>query len=152
VAERISVALSDEANWTTVHSRFASERAISEYINSFPHLLEDGLRPYPTAKTREFAFSDKRRSDVLLLDRQGRLVFVECKQNAPCDADVNQLRHYMAMARKEILGPKTETAIRGVLVHGGSRKIPDAVMQLAMSDPNIEIGRFAVSVDFASSV
>lgn len=151
-AERIAIALADEANWTAVHSRFASERAISEYINSFPHLLEDGLRPYPTVKTREFAFSDKRRSDVLLLDRQGRLVIVECKQHSPSDADVSQLRHYMTMARKEILGPKNRTAIRGVLVHGGSRKIPDAVMQLAMSEPKIELVRFAVNVDFASSV
>lgn len=151
-AEKIALALSDEANWTAVHSRFASERAISEYINAFPHLLEDGLRPYPTVKTREFAFSDKRRSDVLLLDRKGRLVIVECKQNSPCEADVRQIRHYMTMARKEILGPKNKATIRGVLVHGGSRKISDAVMQLAVSQPKIELVRFAVSVDFASSV
>jgi hypothetical protein len=151
-AEKIVLALSDEANWTSVHSGFASERAISEYIDAFPHLLEDGLRPYPSVKTREFAFSDKRRSDVLLLDRQGRMVIVECKQNSPSEADVNQIRHYMTMARKEILGPKSKTPIRGVLVHGGSRKIPDAVMQLAMAQPHIELVRFAVSVDFASSV
>jgi hypothetical protein len=151
-AERIVLALSDEANWTSVHSGFASERAISEYINAFPHLLEDGLRPYPSVKTREFAFSDKRRSDVLLLDRQGCMVIVECKQNSPSEADVNQIRHYMTMALKEILGPKSKTQIRGVLVHGGSRKIPDVVMQLAMAQPHIELVRFAVSVDFASSV
>jgi len=151
-AEKIVLALSDEANWTSVHSGFASERAISEYIDAFPHLLEDGLRPYPSVKTREFAFTDKRRSDVLLLDRQGRMVIVECKQNSPSEADVNQIRHYMTMARKEILGLKSKTPIRGVLVHGGSRKIPDAVMQLAMAQPHIELVRFAVSVDFASSV
>jgi len=152
VAEKIAAAFSNEANWTAVHSQFASERAISEYINAFPHLLEDGLRPYPTVKTREFAFSDKRRSDVLLLDRQGRLVIVECKQNSPSEADVNQLRHYMTMARKEILGSKSKTTIRGVLIHGGSRMLSDAIMQLARTEPKIEIIRFAVSVDFASSV
>ena len=150
--EKIVFALSVESNWTSVHSGFASERAISEYIGTFPHLLEDGLRPYPSVKTREFAFSDKRRSDVLLLDRQGRLVIVECKQNSPCEADVNQIRHYMAMARKEVLGPKSKTPIRGVLVHGGSRKIPESVMRLAMVQPHIELVRFAVSVNFASSV
>lgn len=151
-AEKIAEALAVEANWTSVHPRFASERAISEYINAFPHLLEDGLRPYPTVKTREFAFSDKRRSDVLLLDRQGRLVIVECKQNSPSEADVNQIRHYMAMARKEILDPKSKATIRGLLLHGGSRKISDAVMKLAMTQPKIELVRFAVSVDFASSI
>lgn len=151
-AQAIAAALSDEANWTSVNSRFASERAISEYINSFPHLLEDGLRPYPTVRTREFAFSDKRRSDVLLLDRRGRLVIIECKQHAPTEADVTQLRHYMLMARKEILGARSKTAIRGVLVHGGSRKIPETVMNMSLSEPAIELVRFAVNVDFASSV
>ncbi len=152
-AEKIILALSNDANWTSVHSGFASERAISEYINAFPHLLEDGLRPYPSVvKTREHAFSDKRRSDVLLLDRQGRLVIVECKQNSPSEADVNQIRHYMMMACKEIFGSKSKTAVRGILVHGGSRKIPDAVMQLAIAPPPIELVRFAVNVDFASSV
>lgn len=151
-AEAIVEALSDETNWTSVHSRFASERAISEYINSFPHLLEDGLRPYPSVKTREFAFSDKRRSDVLLLDRQGSLVIVECKQNAPTEADVKQLRHYMLMARKEILGNRSKSLIRGILVHGGSRKTPVAVMNSSAAEPSIELVRFAVTVDFASSV
>ena len=124
-AERIILALSNDANWTSVHSGFASERAISEYINAFPHLLEDGLRPYPSVvKTREHAFSDKRRSDVLLLDRQGRLVIVECKQNSPSEADVNQIRHYMAMARKEILGQKNKTPIRGVFGSWWLKKNP----------------------------
>ena len=59
---------------------------------------------------------------MLLLDRKGRMVIVECKQNSPSEADVNQIRHYMTMARKEILGPKSKTPIRGVLVHGGSKK------------------------------
>lgn len=58
----------------------------------------------------------------------------------------------MTMAHKEILGPKSKTTIRGVLVHGGSRKISDAVMRLAVSQPKIELVRFAVNVDFASSV
>ena len=122
VATKICDAPTDEANWTAVHSSFASKRAISEYIDSFPHFLEDGLRPYPSIKTREFMFSDKRRSDVLLLDRQGHLVIVECKQHSPNESDLDQLRHYMALARDEILDPSSPTSIRGILVHGGSRK------------------------------
>jgi len=149
--EKIASALADEANWTAVHSRFSSERAISEYINSFPHLLEDGLRPYPSVKTREFAFSNKRRSDVLLLDRKGNLVIVECKQNPPTETDIGQLRHYMKMARKEILGTKSRAAVRGILVHGGSRKLSDAIRHLASKEPRVELVRFAVDVDFASS-
>lgn len=151
VASKVHLALSQEANWTSMHSRFASERAISEYINAFPNLLEDGMRPYPSAKTREHTFSDRRRSDVLLLDRQGNLVIVECKQHSPSEADINQLRHYMKMARKEVLGPKSKTAIRGILVHGGSRKVSGAIMQLAKVRPTIELVRFAVNVDFATS-
>jgi hypothetical protein len=150
-ANRIQRALADEVNWTAVHSRFASERAISEYINSFPHLLQDGLRPYPSLKTREFVFSNKRRSDVLLLDRDARLVIVECKQGAPCKEDINQLRHYMTLARNEILKPGSKRMIRGILVHGGSRKVEDAVMKFAAITPIVELIRYAVDVDFASS-
>ena len=152
VAQKIASVLADEAIWTTVHSRFSTERAISEYINSFPHLLEDGLRPYPSVKTREFAFSDKRRSDVLLLDSKENLVIVECKQNSPNEADIDQLRHYMKMARKEILGPRSKAQIRGILVHGGSRKVSEAVREHSTTNPKIELVRFAVDVDFASSV
>lgn len=149
-ADKVIAALADEANWTDVQSSFASERAISEYINSFPRLLEDGLRPYPSLKTREFVFSDRRRSDVLLLDRKGNLVIVECKQHAPTEADCAQLRHYMALAKTDILR-ESSSGIRGILVHGGPRKVDSSTMLEAQRDPVIELVRFAAEVDFASS-
>ena len=37
----------DEHNWVSLVPGFASERALSEYISASPHLLEDGLVPYP---------------------------------------------------------------------------------------------------------
>ncbi len=151
LAAKIEIALKDEANWTAVHSRFATERAISEYINEFPHLLETGLRPYPNAKTREFTFKDKKRSDVLLLDPEGGLVIVECKQNAPVLKDLQQLRHYMKRARQEIVGSDQKIAIRGILVHGGPPRIDSNLLQVASQKPVVEIVCFAVSVNFVSS-
>lgn len=151
LATKIETALKDEANWTAVHSRFASERAISEYINEFPHLLKAGLRPYPNAKTREFTFKDKKRSDVLLLDPDRGLVIVECKQNAPVLNDLKQLRHYMKRAKQEIVGSDQKIAIRGILVHGGPRRIDSSVVLAASQKPVVEIVCFAVDVNFVSS-
>lgn len=59
-------AIEDEANWVSLVPGFASERALSEYISASPHLLEDGLVPYPSESARELVFSDQTRLDVLL--------------------------------------------------------------------------------------
>jgi RecB family endonuclease NucS len=76
-------AFHDERNWVSLVPGFASERALSEYISALPHLLEDGLVPYPSASARELVFPDRTRLDVLLLDRNGDVVIVECKQAHP---------------------------------------------------------------------
>jgi len=151
LAAKIEEALRDEAIWTTIQSRFATERAISEYINEFPHTLEAGLRPYPNAKTREFTFKDKKRSDVLLLDPSDGLVIVECKQHAPSLKDLEQLRGYMKRAKTEIIQSNPKAKIRGILVHGGSRRIDSSVSLAARQTPMVEIVRFEVKVDFVSS-
>jgi hypothetical protein len=62
-------AFHDEHNWVSLVPGFASERALSEYISALPHLLEDGLVPYPSESARELVFPDRTRLDVLLLDR-----------------------------------------------------------------------------------
>ncbi|HEY0308776.1 MAG TPA: hypothetical protein VGB94_11500, partial [Acidobacteriaceae bacterium] len=120
-AHRIEVATRNEENWTTLQASFASERAISDYIGAYPHRLEDGMRPYPNAKVREHVFADRTRTDVLLLDKENRLVVVECKQGSPTPANVNQLRGYLSKAKS--LAPM----IRGILVHGGAAKIREDV-------------------------
>jgi RecB family endonuclease NucS len=76
-------AFRDENNWVSLVPGFASERALSEYISASPHLLEDGLVPYPSPSAREHVFADRTRLDGLLLDRNNNTVVVECKQGAP---------------------------------------------------------------------
>jgi hypothetical protein len=63
----MELAINEEANWVSLIPGFASERALSEYISASPHLLEDGLVPYPSESARELVFSDQTRLDVLLL-------------------------------------------------------------------------------------
>ena len=66
-AMAITEALSDEANWTTVHSRFASERAISEYINSFSSSSRGRLTSISISENaRVFLFrqAEKRRTSL----------------------------------------------------------------------------------------
>jgi hypothetical protein len=145
-------AFHDERNWVSLVPGFASERALSEYITALPHLLEDGLVPYPSASARELVFPDRTRLDVLLLDRSNDVVIVECKQGAPTLQNLEQLRGYMRNAERLRTGLKIGKNIRGILVHGGARKLSAEVRRESKRAPHIELVQFSVSVGFTPSL
>jgi endonuclease NucS-like protein len=149
--ELIEKAAEDEFNWAPILRGFAKETAMSDFISVSPHLLEDGLRLYPYSKAREHVFHDGRRSDVLLLDRDGNIVIVECKQDAPAICDIQQLRIYMRNAEKLKTRVKVGRKIRGILVHGGARKLKDDVRREVAKSPKVEMVTFTVNVGFATS-
>jgi len=141
--DQIVRAMNDPANWVNLLGRFGYERALSEYIAAYPYRLEDGLLQHPSEKVRERVFGDGRRLDVLLIDRVGRAVIVECKQDAPTKQDCDQLRHYL---RK--LSEETGANVRGILVHGSSAKLTRDISEYANHEPAIEIVRYRLDVDF----
>jgi RecB family endonuclease NucS len=141
----------EEDNWVPVQSAFDRERWLSDHIAASPHELEAGMRPYPWASVREQAFDDRTRSDVLLLDRDGTPVVVECKQNAPTVDNVHQLRGYMAKVEKLVRDRGGTHRVRGILVHGGPRKVHEDVHREAERDPAVELVRYIANVDFARS-
>jgi hypothetical protein len=145
-------ALEEQENWVSLVPGFASERALSEYIAASPHLIEDGLVPYPSAAAREFVFPDRTRLDVLLLDKNENVVIVECKQGAPTAQNLAQLRGYMRNAEKLRTGLKVGKNIRGILVHGGARKLSAEVRKDSKLAPQIELVQFSVSVGFTPSL
>jgi len=149
--DRIEKAAEDEDNWVSIVPGFAQERAMSEFISASPHLLEDGLRPYPSAAARELVFPDRSRLDVLLLDRNDNIVIVECKQGAPTLADIHQLRGYLGNAKGLRTGLKVGRNIRGILVHGGARKLKPDVRAENLRPPKVELVTFSVNVGFAPS-
>ena len=102
--------------------------------------------PYPNEKIREKVFKDKSRLDVLLLDRNEIPVIVECKQGQPTVADLDQLRHYMKLLKTE-----TSRQARGILVHGGAKKLHREVEESSKKDPHIEIVQYKLGVDFSRS-
>jgi hypothetical protein len=141
------------ANWVGLLGRFGYERALSDYIALYPHRLEGGLRAQPNKnlrekvlRVREKMFGDRSRLDVLLRDRQDHPVIVECKQDSPTVADVAQLRRYMMRLKKEI----GEEA-RGILVHGGARRIDRKVRRETLKRPRVEVMQYKLDVDFAPS-
>lgn len=136
----------DEANWEGLLARFRYEKALSNYIATYPHRLEDGLAPHPDTKVREKVFTDRTRLDVLLIDRDDKPVVVECKQHPPNEADLDQLRRYMALLQEE-----TGEQPRGILVHGGAKKISESVRAASATRPAIEVVQYSVQVDFARS-
>ncbi len=138
--------MDDEKNWVNLLGKFGDEKALSDYIATYPNRLEDGLLPHPNLKIRERVFGDKTRLDVLLIDKENLPVIVECKQHGPSTKDVKQLRQYMRHLKKE-----TGEKVRGILVHGGAQKISSAVLLDAKKNPPIEIVSYSLDVNFKSS-
>ena len=137
--------MNDPGNWVGLMTRFGYERALSGYIAAYPHKLEDGLLPHPSQKIREKVFGDASRLDVLLTDRAGKAVIVECKQHAPTKDNIGQLRHYLLQYKAEL-----GHVARGVLVHGGSRNLTTDIRKEAEKDPQIELIQYRLDVDFSA--
>ena len=83
--------------------------------------------------------------DVLLLDRNERPVIVECKQHSPVVSDLQQLRHYLRLLKRE-----TGEEARGILVHGGATKLHTDVVEAAAKPPLVEIVRYDLDVEFTT--
>jgi hypothetical protein len=145
--KQLRATMNDPTNWVGLLAHFKYEKALSDYIAAYPHHLEDGLAPYPNAKVRERVFKDRTRLDVLLLGRKERPVIVECKQGAPTPGNLKQLRWYMKLLEKET----GRNDVRGILVHGGSRKLRSDVVRAAALTPKVEIVQYHLQVDFAGS-
>ncbi len=142
---KLQESMNDELNWDGLLTHFDYERALSGYIAAYPHRLEDGLLPHPNKRVREKVFVDKTRSDVLLTDRNELPVIVECKQGGPELRHLRQLRNYI-----ERLQSETGQIARGILVHGGARKLAADVSAEASKEPKIEIVQYSLGVEFAS--
>jgi len=138
--------MNNPENWVRLRGKFVYEKALSDYIANYPNRLEDGLLPHPNSKIRERVFSDRTRLDVLLVDKEGTLVVVECKQHAPSADDIKQLRHYMGKLKEE-----TKKSARGILVHGGAQKISAKVISEAKKEPHVEIVSYSLEVNFRPS-
>jgi hypothetical protein len=139
--------MSNPCNWVGLWSKFGKEKALSDYIATFPHHLEDGLSPHPNVKIREKIFKDKKRADVLLLDYdKKRPVIVECKQHAASVAHIEQLRGYVRNLAKET--KQSIEKVRGILVHAGTQKLAANVIREAKKKPVIEIVCYRLRVEF----
>ncbi len=141
--KQICAVMNDPSNWVSLPGRFGYERALSDYIASYPGRLEDGLLPHPNARMREFVFKDRTRLDVLLIDRNEQPVIVECKQNGPTLKDIKQLRRYILCLQRE----KDQKA-RGILVHGGAQKLSEEIILEAKKKPFVKIVSYRLNVDF----
>lgn len=137
-------AMDDPRNWVSLFE-FRYERSLSDYIAAFPHRLEDGLLPHPNIRVRELKFANQKRADVVLTDKNDKPVIIECKQGEPKVEYVKQLKGYLKQFRKK----EGENA-RGILVHGGSRKLRDEVRRAAQKE-EIELVQFTVEVNFSPS-
>ena len=93
---------------------------------------------------RERVFGDLSRLDVILIDRNNVPVIVECKQGHPTLDHIKQLRHYMSALRQE-----TGHGPRGILVHGGARKLAPEIAAEAAKKPIVELVRYNVDIEFS---
>ncbi len=141
--------MQDQACWVGLTKRVGHEVMLSDYIVTVPHHLEDGLTALPDKKIRENFFRDGSRSDLLLQDQNEKPVVVECKRGSVEPEHVDQLVCYLKRAKKEI--GKTP---KGFLVHGGARKLTDAVRRRLRAAHKegwlIEVLQYEFNVHFAS--
>jgi Endonuclease NucS len=142
--DELQAVMNDPMNWVELWAHFDYERSLSGYIAAYPHRLEDGLLQHPSEKVRERVFGDQSRLDVILIDRNNVPVIVECKQGHPTLDHIAQLRHYMAKLQQE-----TEQEARGVLVHGGARKLAPALALEAAKSPTVELVRYSVEIELS---
>lgn len=143
----IQKAMRDFRNWVPASGHvFKQEQAISDFIAQHPHMLEDGMTPYPSKQVREKVFSDRSRSDVLLIDKNGKTVVVECKQGLPSLEAVRQLRGYLHNALKE--GQVNRQQLRGILVYGGKGQLAREVTRACDKSPRIELVAYDLNVAF----
>lgn len=139
---RIAKVAKDRRYWVHYSPHvFAEEQAISDYLATYPEKLEDGLQPHPSREVREKVFPDKTRADVLLLDRAGKPVIVECKQGTPTKENVDQLRSYLRHGCREF-----GNYPRGILVHGGAGTLLPVVRRAIRKRPRIEVVRYSLAV------
>ncbi len=143
----IQCAMKDSKNWTPASGHiFKLEQSISDFIAQHPHMLEDGMTPYPSKKVREKVFRDGSRSDVLLIDTKGNTVIVECKQGVPTIEAVNQLRGYIHNALREEQIERRK--LRGILVYGGKGQVDKDVVRACAKSPRIELVSYNLNVSF----
>jgi Domain of unknown function DUF83 len=140
----LKAVMNDPLNWVELWAHFDYERSLSGYVAAYPHRLEDGLLQHPSEKVRERVFGDQSRIDVILIDRNNVPVIVECKQGNPTVAHLAQLRHYMAKLQEE-----TGQPTRGILVHGGARKLASEISREAARSPIVELVRYNVDIEFS---
>ena len=141
---KIVEVMNDPGNWVGLLT-FRYEKALSEYIAAYPGRIEDGLLPHPSTRVRERAFPDRTRPDVLLIDRNDHPVIVECKQYAPTTGDIEQLRGYLRQYKAEF-----GHSARGILVHGGCRKLADEIRNEVENDPEVELVQYRLNVEFSA--
>lgn len=145
--ELIRKAMRDEVNWVSLAGRFSMEAALSDYLSVHPQRLESGMIACPSVEVREFTFPDRKRADVILQDRQGRVAIIECKQNGPTVVDIKQVVGYRKQIERQF--PEFGTP-RALLVHGGSRRVLPEISEYAKGCA-VELIYFELSVNFIDS-
>jgi hypothetical protein len=140
-------AMTDPNNWVSLIGQFRMDQALSDYIALHPGRIEAGMVGHPDEQIRERSFSDRTRSDVILQDRHGVTVLVECKQHAPTIENVDQVLRYRDELKKT---RGASYAVRLMLVHGGSRRV-DATVAAYAREHTVDLVYHELRVEFSAS-
>lgn len=139
--------MADPNNWVSLIGQFRMEQALSDYIALHPGRIEDGMVGHPDEKIRERTFDDRTRCDVILQDRHGVTVLIECKQHALARENIDQVLRY----RQELRKVRGEGyPVRLMLVHGGSRRVDAQVAEYARQHA-VELVFHELRVEFSAS-
>lgn len=144
----LKATMNDSRHWVSLASAFNLETALSAYIALHPHRLEDGLTSHSSFGSTEAGVADGGRIDVLLEDRDGRTVVVECKQGAATVDACKQALRYRRQIEPLVSVPNE---VRAIVVHGGTRRVAPEVVKFAEVN-KVELVYFELAVSFANSI
>lgn len=119
---------------------------IAALLGADPTLIGEGLRRWPSTKVAERVLGKGSRANILLMEKNGAPVVVECIDRIPEADDVRRVHRCLELARKE-----TSIKARGILVHDGVAQLrPETVRELKKG-PAVELASCSMSIDFRHS-
>lgn len=123
-------------------SAFAYEADLQNYLAKNLQLIEAGLKPAgKDDEALEYDAGNKRRIDILAIDKDGGYVVIELKVDRGYDQVLGQLSRYMGWIRKRVAEPGQR--VRGVIV---CRELSEDLRIACSENPNIALFEYNLAV------
>jgi RecB family endonuclease NucS len=125
-------------------SEVSYENIVEDYCRRNPSTIEDGMTIYRKGSLRGVQLpADGRFIDILGVASNGDFVVIEFKRSSADDKVLGQISYYMSWVRDNLAKPAQ--CVRGIII---GYRITKQLRLAAKQNPNIELRRYRVKIDF----